>query len=148
MTARACHEENVDQDAMDRTNFQQGDACNLDEAALGQFDSVVMANLLCRLPKPYDCLDSISRMVKPGGLVVLTTPFSWLDEFTPKEHWIGGYVDSVTNEAVDSQAELQKAMEARGFSRVYSDPIPLVIREHQRKYQYIIADATGWRKEN
>ena len=22
------------------------------------------------------------------------------------------------------------------------------IREHQRKYQYIIADATGWRKEN
>ena len=148
MTARACHEENVDEDAMGRTHFQQGDACNLNEAALGQFDSVVMANLLCRLPKPHDCLDSISRMVKPGGLVVLTTPFSWLEQFTPKDHWIGGYVDLDTNEAVDSQAALQKAMEARGFSRVYSDPIPLVIREHQRKYQYIIADATGWRKEN
>eukprot|EP00505_MAST-04D_sp_SCG-Rhode-Island_P005372 Stramenopile-MAST_4_protein_5372 len=148
MTARACHEENVDEDAMGRTHFQQGDACNLNEAALGQFDSVVMANLLCRLPKPHDCLDSISRMVKPGGLVVLTTPFSWLEQFTPKDHWIGGYVDLDTNEAVDSQAALQKAMETRGFSRVYSDPIPLVIREHQRKYQYIIADATGWRKEN
>lgn len=142
----ACHEDGVDAAAKARTKFLQGDACNLDEKELGQFDSIVMANLICRLPRPMDCLDSLSRMVKPGGMVVMTTPFSWLEEFTNREQWMGGYYDESTGEPVDSAATLLREMEARGFKRLYKEPIPLVIREHQRKYQYIVADATGWQK--
>ena len=142
----ACHEDGVDAAAKARTKFLQGDACNLDEKELGQFDSIVMANLICRLPRPMDCLDSLSRMVKPGGMVVMTTPFSWLEEFTNREQWMGGYYDESTGEPVDSAATLLREMEARGFKRLYKEPIPLVIREHQRKYQYIVADETGWQK--
>ena len=37
-------------------------------------------------------------------------------------------------------------MEARGFERVHKEPFPLTIREHARKYQYIVADASAWKK--
>jgi hypothetical protein len=37
-------------------------------------------------------------------------------------------------------------MEARGFEKIHEEEMPLVIREHQRKYQYIVSEATGWRK--
>ena len=48
---------------------------------------------------------------------------------------------------IDSATTLLNAMEARGFKRIYNEPIPLVIREHQRKYQYIISDASAWQKQ-
>ena len=38
-------------------------------------------------------------------------------------------------------------MAKRGFEVEETYPIPLVIREHLRKYQYIVADATLWRRQ-
>ena len=81
------------------------------------------------------------RLVRPGGVVFTTTPFSWLSEFTPREHWMGG------PDGGDSQAEMAAAMADRGFEVEKNYPIPLVIREHARKYQYIVADATLWRRK-
>ena len=40
------------------------------------------------------------------------------------------------------QDQLQKLMEARGFTKLSQQKLPLVIREHQRKYQYIV---TCWK---
>lgn len=63
------------------------------------------------------------------------TPFSWLEDFTPKSKWLGGYVEN--GKAVSSKDTLQGLMEERGFSKLSEQQLPLVIREHQRKYQYI-----------
>ena len=135
------HESEFDKNQI---TFLQGDACSLNEEELGQFDVVALANLICRLPEPLKCLDSLERMVKPNGVVVMTTPFSWLETYTDKENWLGGYEKD--GAAVHSEDTLKMEMEARGFQRIYNEPFPLTIREHQRKYQYIVANGSAWKK--
>ena len=117
-----------------------------DADKLGMFDGVILANLLCRLPEPLACLDGLERIINPGGIAVIATPFSWLEEFTAKDKWLGGYADDVTGEPVRSKETLKAEMEARGFSKIHEDQYPLLIREHQRKYQYIVSEVTAWQK--
>ena len=57
--------------------------------------------------------------------------------------WLFATVDG---KAVHCEDTLLRAMEARGFERIYKEPFPLTIREHARKYQYIVADGSAWRK--
>ena len=47
-----------------------------------------------------------------------------------REHWIGGFTESGTDKEVDSSTMLEQAMQQRGFSKIYEEPMPLVIREH------------------
>lgn len=127
--------------------FHVGDACSLVEDAerLGTFDGAILANLLCRLPKPLACLDGLAAVLNPGGVALFCTPFSWLEEFTPRDEWLGGYRDE-HGRIVSSRERLEEEMHARGFSLIHEEEVPLVIREHQRKYQYIVSAATAWRK--
>jgi len=143
----AKHEANVDAAARSRVTFQTGDACQLskDAATLGKFDGIVVANLLCRLPEPEACLDGLRDVINPGGVVVLVTPFSWLEQFTPRSKWLGGFEHEDGSGPVRSKEELRKHMEQRGFVKIHEEQMPLVIREHQRKYQYIVSEATAWR---
>lgn len=71
-------------DATKRINFFHGDACALpkyaeDESFKTKFDGVIMANLLCRLPDPHACLNGLDKIVNKGGVVVITTPLTWLE---------------------------------------------------------------------
>jgi hypothetical protein len=54
---------------------------------------VLAANLLCRVPNPRTCLDEISRSLRPGGLLVLTSPFTWMEQYTDKQLWVGATYD-------------------------------------------------------
>jgi 5-histidylcysteine sulfoxide synthase/putative 4-mercaptohistidine N1-methyltranferase len=146
----AKHEANVNTAARNQVRFQVGDACQLskDAAALGTFDSIMLANLLCRLPDPQACLDGLRDVIKPDGVVVIVTPFSWLEEFTPRSKWLGGFEQQDGSGSVRSKEELAKQMEQRGFVKIHEEQMPLVIREHQRKYQYIVSEATAWRMKN
>lgn len=147
----AVHEDGVTTDVLNRVNFFQGDACQVAEMAadgrLGTYDGVVMSNLLCRLPDPVACLDGLPRVVNKGGVVVMVTPFSWLEDFTPRSKWLGGFYDPVSGEPLRSKDQLREIMQDRGFEKIHEGEIPLLIREHQRKYQYIVSEATGWRKK-
>lgn len=145
----AAHEANVDAEVRQRVTFRTGDACRLkDEVAeLGQFDGALLANLLCRLPDPVACLDGLSVLLRPGAAAVILTPFSWLEDFTPKQKWLGGFMDPITQTQVRSKDQLKKLMEERGFAKIGEQQVPLLIREHQRKYQYIVSEATIWRKK-
>lgn len=146
----AVHDEGVTSDVLRKVNFFAGDACQLGDMAadgrLSSYDGVIISNLLCRLPDPVHCLNGLPRVVNKGGVVVLVTPFSWLDEFTPRNKWLGGFYDPVSGEPLWSKDQLQEMMKVRGFEKIHQVEIPLVIREHQRKYQYIVSEATGWRK--
>jgi putative 4-mercaptohistidine N1-methyltranferase len=77
-------EANVDPN-IDRTRviFEVGDACAL-RKDLGQFGMVLAANLICRLPDPKLFLHRLNELVLPGGIVVITSPYTWLDDYTPK----------------------------------------------------------------
>ena len=72
-----------------RVNFMQGDACNLKQI-FTDYDLVFAGNLIDRLYDPQLFLDGIAGRVLPGGLLVLTSPYTWLEEYTPKTKWLGG----------------------------------------------------------
>lgn len=120
----------------ERVRFETGDAMNL-RKDLGTFDVVLAANLLCRLPDPRVFLSRAAELVKPGGQLLLTTPFTWLEEFTPRDKWIGGTAES------ESADELTRLLEPH-FELKLSKDMPFLIREHARKYQWSVAWGTRW----
>ena len=119
-----------------RVKFSAGDAMDLPQD-LGSFDVVLAANLLCRLPEPRRFLARLPDLVKPGGQLLMTTPFTWLEQFTPCEHWIGG------SDGVASADELQRLL-ASSFDLQFSAELPFLIREHARKFQWSVAWGTRW----
>ena len=112
--------------------FEVGDACEL-RKDLGQFDAVLMANLIDRLPDPAACLRQMSRVVKPGGTLIVFSPYTWLAEFTPQENWLDD----------DPIAEIQAAL-GEDFRQLATRDLPFLIREHARKYQWSVAQASIW----
>lgn len=148
---QAVHNDGITESIRTKVTFCTGDACHMERMVNdGQlrtdYDGIIMSNLLCRLPDPIACLDALSNLIHRNGVVVIVTPYSWLTEYTVRAKWLGGYIDPLTNEEVYSKNTLQKLMEERGFMKIHEEQLPLIIREHQRKYQYIVSEATGWIK--
>jgi len=126
-----------------RLQFEQGDACDL-RADIGEFDAVLCSNLLCRLPRPKDLLRRLPELVKPGGAAVLVSPYSWLEEYTAREEWLGGYVKA-DGSAADSFEAVSELLSGH-FELVSREDMPFMIREHARKYQWAISDASVWKR--
>ncbi|WP_206170787.1 putative 4-mercaptohistidine N1-methyltransferase [Phragmitibacter flavus] len=116
----------------ERVKFEQGDAMLLRED-LGSFDVVHAANLLCRLADPQRLLQQLPALVKPGGQLLLATPCSWLEEFTPKDNWPVGSTFEWLKERLLGHFELDEQKD-----------LPFLIREHARKYQWSVALGTRW----
>ncbi|NQW99653.1 putative 4-mercaptohistidine N1-methyltransferase [bacterium] len=114
--------------------FQQGDAMNL-PSDLGTFDRVHAANLVCRLPEPLRLLERLPSLVNPGGELVLATPCTWLEEFTPPENWPGG-----------ATLEWLKARLAPSFTLLRQADEPFLIRETARKFQWTTSLVTVWQR--
>jgi 5-histidylcysteine sulfoxide synthase/putative 4-mercaptohistidine N1-methyltranferase len=125
----------------DQVQFFQGDACNLPEKFSG-YDLVLAANLIDRLYSPRRFLTTIHQRMNPGGLLVLTSPYTWMTEYTKKEEWLGGYRDA--GEPVWSLDGMKNVL-APHFHLV-GDPqdVPFVIRETRRKFQHTVAQLTVW----
>ena len=123
-----------------RVHFEQGDAMNL-RADLGRFDVVLAANLLCRLPEPQRCLERLPSLVLSGGQLVITTPCTWMDEFTPRTHWLGGVEREGLQE--NTLEGIRKSLEPHFLLQRTLD-LPFLIREHARKYQWSVAQASVW----
>nr|QKY15185.1 predicted protein [Polytomella parva] len=137
-----------------RCQFTVGDACAVPET-WGPVDCVLAANLLCRLPDPKKFLDRCRTLIKPGGILVLVSPYSWLAGWTSKEKWLGGYlraddqqpqftrntiIDYLTK-SVGNTVEHgvgEEGDEVQGdFELIESGvEMPFLIREHARKFQW------------
>jgi len=123
-----------------RVRFETGDAMNL-RGDLGSFDAVLMANLIDRLWTPRLCLARLPGLVKTGGQLILTSPYTWLEEFTPQANWLGGFERD--GELVSTLDGLRAALDPH-FELISARDLPFLIREHARKYQWSIAQATVW----
>ncbi|HWD19601.1 MAG TPA: putative 4-mercaptohistidine N1-methyltransferase [Verrucomicrobiae bacterium] len=124
----------------DRVQFAVGDAMKL-PAELGVFDVVLMANLIDRLPDPRRCLQQLPRLVAPSGQLIIASPYTWLEAYTPRRHWLGGRGGVRTFDAL-------RQILAPHFKFVRRLDVPFVIREHARKYQLGISEATLWTRKN
>lgn len=118
-----------------RLSFEQGDAMHL-RADLGSFSRVHAANLLCRLREPALLLDRLASLVTPGGELVLATPCTWLEEFTPPTHWPMN----------DTQSWLLDHL-AQNFDLQQSTDEPFLIRETARKFQWTRSLVTIWKRK-
>jgi putative 4-mercaptohistidine N1-methyltranferase len=124
---------------VDRVAFEVGDACDL-RPDIGTFDIVFAANLICRLPDPRAFLSRLPDLVSTGGQLILTTPFTWMEEYTPVSAWLGA-----TPESGPSFDALRVELEDH-FSLELKKDIPFLIREHSRKFQYTVAQGSRWRR--
>ncbi len=118
-----------------RISFQVGDAMDLSSSLEG-YDLVHAANLICRLPEPKKFLDRLPSLVKQGGSLILATPFTWLEEYTPRNKWIG---------SGDSKEKLEELLSPQ-FKLEYEEDLPFLIREHRRKFQYSVSWGTRWKR--
>jgi len=125
-----------------RVRFEHGDAQEL-RADLGSFDVVLAANLVDRLAEPARFLARSAGLVKGGGQLIITSPYTWLPEFTAPERWVGGFVaDGVPRTTLEG---LTTAL-SEHFTLVRTKDLPFLIREHSRKYQWSVAQASIWRR--
>ncbi len=126
-----------------RCQFMQADACNLNEKFTG-YDLIFAGNLIDRLYSPKQFLSMIHERLNRGGLFILTSPYTWLEEFTPRNEWLGGFKDSVGENytTLDGLKDLLgRHFEMQGEPR----DVPFVIRETRRKYQHTLAQMTVWK---
>lgn len=131
-----------DHASAEKIEFMQGDACNL-KPHYEAYDLVLAANLIDRLYQPSLFLETIQERMNDGGILMVTSPYTWLEEHTAKENWVGGR--KVDGENVTTLDGL-KAMLGPHFDLVEGPlAVPFVIRETSRKYQHTLAEATVWR---
>jgi putative 4-mercaptohistidine N1-methyltranferase len=123
-----------------RVSFECGDATNL-RRDLGTFDVVLMANLIDRLKDPKKCLAQLPRLLKPGGQLIITSPYTWLAEYTARKNWLGGFLRGSSR--VKTFDALKKIL-SPDFQLLRRRDLPFLIREHARKFQLGVAEATVW----
>ncbi len=129
------------EEVRDRVQFFQADACNLPEKFCG-YDLVLAANLIDRLYSPRRFLTTIHQRMNPGGLLIITSPYTWQEEFTKKEEWLGGYREA--GEPVWGLDGLKAALSPHFRLLGKPQDIPFVIRETRRKFQHSSAELTIW----
>jgi hypothetical protein len=101
-------------------------------------------NLIDRLYQPKLFLNMIHERLNEGGILVLTSPYTWREEYTKKQFWLGGYVDENGKEV--STLEGLKVCLEENFELIATEDVPFVIRETARKFQHTISQMSVWRK--
>ena len=123
-----------------RVNFETGDAQAL-RRDLGTFDVILMANLIDRLHDPRKCLSQLPHLLRQGGQLILISPYTWMVEYTPLENWLGGF----TQDGCPIRTlETLKETLSPNFELANLKNLPFVIREHARKFQFSVAEASVW----
>jgi putative 4-mercaptohistidine N1-methyltranferase len=131
------------QDTAARVAFWQGDACNL-KPQFGGYDLILAANLIDRLYDPAQFVTTIHERLNVGGVLMITSPYTWLAEHTPRDQWLGGFKkDGESWRTLDAlKALLGPHFDMMGAPR----SVPFVIRETKRKFQHTLSEVTLWRR--
>lgn len=124
-----------------RVEFIQADASMLPDDVTG-YDLIFAGNLIDRLEKPRRFLSSLHERMNPGGVLVLTSPYTWLPAYTPRDEWLGGFWK---NGRHWTSRDGLKAILQPNF-RLLTEPfdVPFVLRETARKFQHSLAEMTAW----
>ena len=125
-----------------RLHFDVGDACWLG-GGLGRFDVALLINLIDRLKEPRWCLEQLPGLLHSGGQLVIASPYTWLEEYTPVAKWLGGYEEN--GQPVRTFETLCAILEP-DFELIRTVDLPFLIREHARKFQWSVSKAGVWRR--
>jgi 5-histidylcysteine sulfoxide synthase/putative 4-mercaptohistidine N1-methyltranferase len=141
------HEAHLTETGLDRVagrvEFFQGDATNL-KPQFTAYDLVLAANLIDRLNDPKRFLETVYERLNLGGILLITSPYTWLEEFTKKENWLGGF-----RKGGEPYMTLDALRDLLGpHFRMLAAPknVEFVIRETRRKFQHTVAELTVWER--
>ena len=124
-----------------KVEFFQGDACNL-KPVFSDYDLILAANLIDRLYSPQQFLESVHQRLKPGGMLLIASPYTWLPEHTKREAWIGGFKKDGEN---FTTLDGLKFILGKHFNLLRGPlSVPFVIRETRRKFQHTLSEVTIW----
>jgi hypothetical protein len=158
----------------ERVSFKQMDAMCL-APALGEFDVVVLCDVLEFLISPMACLGRLGGrqgVVRMGGLVLVASSYQWNANFTPRDLWLGGRRregdgssdsgsddrsgrngsgeslngESYSEKQETSQQGLQRVMLANHFELVDESNEPVATRISNRKCELTMYHVTVWRR--
>lgn len=124
-----------------RVEFKCTDAAQVFQDPI-PFHVVLAANLICRLPNPLTFLTQLHTIIVSGGQLILTSPYSWLEEFTPKSHWLG----KKESDQEFTLAYIEELLNNH-FHLVRFFDMPFLMREHARLYQWGVAEASIWKRK-
>ncbi len=127
-----------------KVEFFQADAVNIKSIFTG-YDLVFAGNLIDRLYDPGKFLDIIHDRINNGGILVIASPYTWLEDYTQRDKWIGGY--KADGETVTTLDGLHRHLDKH--FRLIDGPfeVPFVIRETKRKFQHTLSEFTIWEKK-
>jgi 5-histidylcysteine sulfoxide synthase/putative 4-mercaptohistidine N1-methyltranferase len=141
------HERSLEQLGLEairnKVEFYQADACNL-KLLYSDYDLVLACNLIDRLYDPARFLLMIHERINKGGLLILSSPYTWLEEFTSRDKWIGGFRKDGEN--LTTLRALREILSPNFAAVAEPLDIPFVIRETSRKFQHTIAQMTIWER--
>lgn len=112
----------------------------------GKFGLVTAMNVIDVVPQPRAFLKEISGVLADGGLLLLTSPYSWASDSVPIDEWLGG------TEELPSVVAVRNAISELGLEILEEvDEVPWVLREHQRWHRVflnhcVIARKSGSRR--
>ncbi|MDP2070068.1 MAG: 5-histidylcysteine sulfoxide synthase [Methylotenera sp.] len=127
----------------EKVEFLQGDACNL-KPILTNYDLILAANLIDRLYSPKKFLSSVHERLNIGGILLIASPYTWLEEHTRREEWIGGFKQSAENFTTLDGLKEQLGQHFRLIAAPVD--VPFVIRETRRKFQHSLSEVTLWER--
>ena len=126
-----------------KVEFFQGDACNL-KPVFADYDLILAANLIDRLYDPARFLGAVHERLRPGGLLLIASPYTWLTEHTKREAWIGGFKKDGENFTTFDGLQAILGQHFRLLGGPLS--VPFVIRETKRKFQHTLSEVTLWER--
>ncbi|HEX5137059.1 MAG TPA: methyltransferase domain-containing protein [Planctomycetota bacterium] len=105
----------------------------------GAFDTVVALNLIDRVPDPARALAEAARVTAPRGLLLVGSPYTWKEEFTPRARWLG--------RIGDGGAEVRERL-GRAFAREAETDLLFFIPHHPRSGQLGRAHIQAFRRQS
>lgn len=127
----------------DKVEFFQADACNLKPQFTG-YDVILAANLIDRLHHPKAFLMDIHQRLNIGAILMLTSPYTWLEEHTARAEWLGGFKQD--GESLTTLDGLHAILDQHFVCMTDPIDVPFVIRETVRKYQHTLSQVTLWKR--
>lgn len=125
-----------------RLEFEVGDGCAVRPPDVA-YDAALLSNVLDRVDDPLACLAQFSdtdRILRAGGLLMISCPWSWYAEFSHPRTWFGSADGSVTSD------EALKEILRADFDLVMESDEAGVLRQNPREYDYFESHVTIWQK--
>ncbi len=126
-----------------KVSFFQGDTLNL-EPRFCDYDLILAANLIDRLSEPRKFLAHIHKRLLVGGLLVIASPYNWLDQFTPRKQWLGGRFRA--GSPLNSLEGIGRKLSKHFIMIDEPQEVECVIRETARTFRHCNSQATLWRR--